>query len=60
MVVGLDEAVWNLTHTAREQLGDNTLLVVSSDNGGSPWFGGMNEPLRGAKGNPYEVLELAI
>jgi arylsulfatase A-like enzyme len=54
MVVGLDEGIWNITQTARAVLGENTLVVVASDNGGSPWFGGMNEPLRGSKGNPYE------
>ena len=29
----------------------NTIMVVLSDNGGSPWFGGLNTPLRGTKGD---------
>ena len=34
MVVGLDESVKNITDTALKYLGNNTLLVVTSDNGG--------------------------
>lgn len=49
MVVGADEGIKNLTATALQHLGNNTILVVSSDNGGSPWFGGMNQPFRGGK-----------
>ena len=29
----------------------NTIMLVLSDNGGSPWFGGLNTPLRGTKGD---------
>lgn len=54
MVLGLDEGIGNLTRTARSVLGENTLVVVTSDNGGSPWFGGNNTPLRGSKATPYE------
>jgi hypothetical protein len=54
MVVGLDEAIKNITEHARKTLGDNTLVVITSDNGGSPWFGGMNYPLRGTKITPLE------
>ena len=54
LVVGFDEGVRNITTTALETLGENTLLVVTSDNGGSPWFGGMNDPLKGSKATPFE------
>jgi arylsulfatase B len=40
MVVGLDEALRNLTATVESQLGSNTVMVVASDNGGSAYFGG--------------------
>ena len=54
MVVGLDEALKNISSSAIEYLGQDTLLVFSSDNGGSPWFGGLNYPFRGTKGSAYE------
>ncbi len=54
MVVGFDEAVHNITEHAHRVLGDNMIVVVTADNGGSPWFGGSNYPLRGSKGTPYE------
>ena len=54
MMVGLDEALQNLTSTMQQHLGENTILVVASDNGGSAYFGGMNTPLRGHKGTPFE------
>lgn len=54
LVYGIDEAVGNITRTALAELGDNVLLVVASDNGGSPWFGGNNMPLRGSKITPLE------
>lgn len=54
MVVGMDEGIFNLTVTAKSTLGLNTIFIFASDNGGSPWFGGMNYPLRGAKNNPLE------
>eukprot|EP01126_Amoeba_proteus_P027132 TRINITY_DN2690_c0_g1_i2.p1 TRINITY_DN2690_c0_g1~~TRINITY_DN2690_c0_g1_i2.p1 ORF type:complete len:630 (-),score=132.95 TRINITY_DN2690_c0_g1_i2:126-2015(-) len=54
MVVGIDEAVKNITRTVRRKLGKNTLLLLSSDNGGSTWFGGLNQPLRSGKTTPFE------
>ncbi len=54
LVVGMDEGVRNLTATALAELGPNTVMVVTSDNGGSPWFGGLNAPFRGSKATPYE------
>ena len=49
MVVGVDEGMKNLTRTAIETLGKDTIFVVTSDNGGSPWWGGMSQPYRGGK-----------
>jgi arylsulfatase A-like enzyme len=40
LMVGLDEALRNLTATVESQLGSNTIMVVASDNGGSAYFGG--------------------
>jgi len=54
MVVGLDEALKNLTHTIEQQLGENVVLMLTSDNGASPWFGGLSTPLRSGKTTPYE------
>jgi len=54
MVVGIDEAIHNLTKTITEHLGDNVVLVLSSDNGASPWFGGLSTPLRSGKTTPFE------
>jgi len=31
-----------------------SIIVVSSDNGGSVWFGGLNQPLRAGKHTPFE------
>ena len=54
MVVGLDQAINRVTNNALEILGDNTVVVVSSDNGGSVWFGGMNAPFRSGKLTAFE------
>ena len=54
MVVGADEGVGNITAAAERVLGANTLVVVTSDNGAAPWFGGSNGPLRGGKTSPFE------
>lgn len=54
VVGGLDEAVGNLTRAAKATLGENTVFIFASDNGGSPWFGGNNQPLRGSKATPLE------
>ena len=54
MVVGLDQSIGQLATSARDLLGDNTVIVVSPDNGGSTWFGGLNAPLRSGKMTPFE------
>jgi len=54
MVVGLDWGIKKVVDVAKEALGDNTVIVVSSDNGGSVWFGGLNQPLRSGKHTSFE------
>jgi len=54
MVVGLDRNIAKIADSARSVLGDNTVIVVSPDNGGSVWFGGLNQPLRSGKLTPFE------
>lgn len=54
MVMGLDESILNITNTAYNLLGSNTIIIVSSDNGASPWFGGRSYPYRGTKATPFE------
>ena len=54
MVVGLDEGLRNITQTVLAELGSDTILIFSSDNGGSTWFGGLNVPYRGGKSTPLE------
>ena len=50
MVSSLDHAIGRiLSALHRQQLTDNTLLVLHSDNGGIPEHGGSNLPLRGNK-----------
>ena len=54
MVVGLDMAINEIVENAQSILGPNTVVVVSADNGGSVWFGGMNAPFRSGKLTPFE------
>jgi len=54
MVVGLDLALGRLVEKAKDILGGDTIVVVSSDNGGSVWFGGLNAPLRSGKHTSFE------
>ncbi|CAG5118231.1 unnamed protein product [Candidula unifasciata] len=55
MVTALDEAVGNITSALfQSQLIDNLLLVFTSDNGGHPYMGGSNSPLRGGKNTIWE------
>eukprot|EP01035_Chromulina_nebulosa_P019145 gene19145-24984_t len=52
--VMLDEVVANLTCTLEANgFSENTLLVISGDNGGAPGFYGNNYPFRGHKGTFY-------
>jgi arylsulfatase B/arylsulfatase I/J len=55
MVRAVDESVLNITQTY-EKLGilEDTLIVLTTDNGGTPKDGGNNYPLRGNKATPFE------
>jgi len=55
LVVGMDEAVHNVTSAfKRNKMWDDTIVVFSSDNGGDPWSGGHNYPFRGVKHSAWE------
>ena len=54
MMVGLDNNIASLVDSAKKILGENTVVVFSSDNGGSVWSGGLNAPLRSGKFTPFE------
>ncbi len=55
MVDEMDQAVGQiLAALDEEEIADQTIVVFSSDNGGSETFGGVNAPLRGFKGGTFE------
>ena len=54
MVVGLDDNIDRVVTNARRALGEDTIVIVSSDNGGAPHFGGLNQPLRSGKHTSFE------
>ncbi|CAH3181299.1 unnamed protein product [Porites lobata] len=55
LVENVDEAIGNITEAMKTAgLWDNTLLIVTTDNGGAPDDGGYNWPLRGEKGSLWE------
>eukprot|EP00946_MAST-07B_sp_MAST-7B-sp1_P004211 g4211.t1 len=55
MVRAMDESIGNITQTY-ERLGilSDTLFILTGDNGGIPWNGGNNYPLRGNKATAFE------
>jgi arylsulfatase A-like enzyme len=54
----IEEIDWSvgqiLTYLQENGLAENTFVFFTSDNGGEPRFGGVNEPLRGHKGTTWE------
>ncbi|XP_072035661.1 arylsulfatase J-like [Amphiura filiformis] len=55
MINSLDEGVGNLTETLKESgLYDNTIIIFSTDNGGSVQYSGNNWPFRESKNTLYE------
>ena len=52
--MGLDHGIEKVAEAAKTTLGPNTIIVVASDNGGSVWFGGLNQPLRSGKHTSFE------
>ena len=55
MVAGIDEGVGNLVRLLeKHKILDNTIIAYSHDNGGVPYAGALNYPLKGAKATAYE------
>ena len=55
MVAGIDEGVGDITRLLELHAAlDNTIIAYSHDNGGVPYAGALNYPLRGAKATAYE------
>ena len=55
MVAGVDEGVGRITSLLeKKKMLENTIIIFSSDNGGVPYAGAFNYPLRGGKATLYE------
>ena len=54
----IEEIDWSvgeiLDYLKESDLAENTFVFFTSDNGGEPRFGGINNPLRGGKGTTWE------
>lgn len=53
-IAAIDEGVGAIAAAAEAALGEDTILIFTSTNGGSPWSGGLNAPYRGAGGSTLE------
>ena len=56
----IDEAIGSISKHAHATLGEDLVIVVSSDNGASVWEGGLNSPLRSGKFSPFEGILLLV
>ena len=55
MVQGVDEGIGSISKVLEDHgTLDDTIIMFSSDNGGVPYAGSLNYPLRGAKTTLYE------
>lgn len=54
LIAGADEGIGNVTAAARRVLGEDVILLVTTDNGGMLHVGGNNQPLRGGKNTGFE------
>ena len=55
MVAGIDEGVGDIVRLLeKHKILDNTIIAYSHDNGGVPYAGALNYPLKGAKATAYE------
>ncbi len=55
MVASMDNGVGKVLDTLdRLELAESTLVIFTSDNGGSPDYGGNNDPYKGKKGTLFE------
>lgn len=54
LIVGADEGIKNVTMAVKKYLGENAVVIFTTDNGGMLHVGGLNTPLRGGKNMGYE------
>eukprot|EP01084_Bolivina_argentea_P274857 468614_1 len=56
MLTVLDTMIGDLVNTIKNDLKiwNNTLIIISTDNGGAVWLGSSNYPLRGSKATLFE------
>ena len=55
LVQGVDEGIGNIIKVLEDHaMLDDTIIMFSTDNGGVPYAGALNYPLRGAKATLYE------
>ena len=55
LVQGVDEGIGSITKVLKNHgILDDTIIMFSTDNGGGPYAGALNYPLKGAKATLYE------
>ncbi len=55
LIATIDHSLERIVTAVQNELTNDrdTLVFITSDNGGSTWFGGLGYPFRGAKGTPF-------